>query len=293
VTITAPTEAPKPTPVVIGGKRGGPPRSTVLRRDNWRLQPAIQATGLILFTVYAIWTAFRDGNFYAGNVAVLGTHARDYLSPFYSPCLTHGCVVAGYVWGPLFGDWWRVSPALLILIFPLGFRMTCYYYRKTYYRAFWLSPPACAVADAGSTKVGGVRSRYSGETRFPLILQNIHRYFWYAAVAFAGILTWDAIAAFRSPQGIGIGVGTVIFVLNAVFIWSYTLGCHSCRHLCGGGLRSFAKHKGRYWFWKNIVSELNAHHQLWAWVSLVWIAWADFYVWLVASGRLTDPFWHF
>ena len=69
----------------------------------------------------------------------------------------------------------RSRPALIILIFPLGFRMTCYYYRKAYYRAFWLSPPACAVAEPHGS--------YSGETRFPLILQNIHRYFWYAAVA--------------------------------------------------------------------------------------------------------------
>ncbi len=33
--------------------------------------------------------------------------------------------------------WWTISPALLILIFPLGFRLTCYYYRKAYYRGFW------------------------------------------------------------------------------------------------------------------------------------------------------------
>jgi len=41
-------------------------------------------------------------------------------------------------------NWFRLSPALLILIFPLGFRFTCYYYRRSYYRAFWWSPPACA-----------------------------------------------------------------------------------------------------------------------------------------------------
>ncbi len=287
VTIAEPTEAPRPTPVVIGGKRGGPPLKRVLRRDNWRLQPVVQAGGLILFTIYATWAAFRNGNFYAGNVG------RDYLSPFYSPCLTHGCTTAGYVWGPLFGNWWRISPALLILIFPLGFRMSCYYYRKTYYRGFWMSPPACAVADWGSTTPGGVRSRYTGESRFPLVLQNFHRYMWYAAVAFAVILTWDAIAAFRFATGLGLGLGTVIFVLNAIFIWAYTLGCHSCRHLCGGGLKSFAKAKGRYWLWKNVVSELNAHHQLWAWVSLVWIAFTDFYVWLVASGSIVDPHFHF
>ena len=73
--------------------------------------------------------------------------------------------------------WCPLSPALLILIFPLGFRLTCYYYRKAYYRAFWLSPPACAVAEP--------HKKYTGETRFPLILQNVHRYFWYAAIVVA------------------------------------------------------------------------------------------------------------
>ena len=53
------------------------------------------------------------------------------------------------------------------------FRLTCYYYRKAYYRSFWLSPPACAVPDG--------HKKYTGETRFPLIFQNLHRYFFYAA----------------------------------------------------------------------------------------------------------------
>ncbi len=103
------------------------------------------------------------------------------------------------------------------------------------------------------------------------------------------MLTWDAIAAFRFPNGIGMGLGTLIFVLNAVFIWAYTLGCHSCRHLCGGNLKQFSKAPARYWLWKNVFSELNAHHQLWAWVSMIWIAFTDFYVWLVASGTIHDP----
>ena len=101
-----------------------------------------------------------------------------YVSPFYSPCLAENCekMQGGPNWD-LFGDWWGLSPALIILIFPLGFRLTCYYYRKAYYRGFWASPPACAVAEP--------HKKYTGETRFPLILQNIHRYFFYAAVLVA------------------------------------------------------------------------------------------------------------
>ena len=279
-------ESPAPIPVRIGGVRGGPPRSRVLRRDRWWLQSALTAAGLLFFIGYSIWGALRNGDFYAG------AYGRDYLSPLYSPCLTHSCVTAGYVWGPIFGNWWRISPAWLILVFPGAFRTTCYYYRKAYYRSFWLSPPACAVADAGSAPAPGqraLRPRYSGETRFPLLLQNLHRYSWYFAVIFAGILTWDAIAAFRFSNGIGLGLGTLILVVNAVFIWCYTLGCHACRHLCGGGLKEFSRHKIRYWFWKNVSTPLNAHHQLFAWCSLFSIIVSDFYVWLVASGTIHDP----
>ena len=203
---------PAPTPVEIGGVRAGPPRSVVLRRDNWRLQPIAVALGLLGFIAYSTWAAFRNNFYYAGNVG------RDYLSPLYSPCVTDNC--HGYVWGPITGSWWAVSPALIILIFPLGFRLTCYYYRKAYYRSFWLSPPACAVADAGSTTPGGLRARYSGETRFPLILQNLHRYFFYIAVGFAAVLTWDAIASFRFSNGVGVALGSLILTVNAVLIWA-------------------------------------------------------------------------
>jgi hypothetical protein len=272
---------PQPTPVEIGGVRGGPPRSVVLRRDDWRLQPIAVAVGLLGFVAYSTWAAFRNDFYYAGNVG------RDYLSPFYSPCVTDNC--HGYVWGPITGSWWVVSPALIVLLFPLGFRLTCYYYRKAYYRSFWLSPPACTVADAGSTTPGGPRSRYTGEARFPLILQNIHRYFFYIAIGFAAVLTWDAIASYRFSNGVGLALGSLILTVNAVLIWLYTLGCHACRHLCGGDLKQLSRAPVRKWFWKNIAGRLNPHHQLYAWLSLVWIAFTDFYIWLVASGTIHDP----
>ena len=268
---------PAPIPVEIGGVRGGPPRSVILRKDRWWLQPLVTGLGLLAFVVYGVWTAFR-GDFY---------FAHHYLSPFYSPCFVSSCPPAE-TWGPA-GSIGTVSPALLVLIFPMGFRVTCYYYRKTYYRSFWASPPAFAVADVGSTTPGGARSRYSGETRFPLVLQNLHRYFWYAAFIFAGILTYDAVEAFRFGNGWGMGLGSLIFVVNAVLIWSYTLGCHACRHLCGGGLRKFSKAPARYAIWRKVVTPLNAHHQLFAWLSLIWIAWTDFYVYLVATGTIHDP----
>jgi hypothetical protein len=179
----------------------------------------------------------------------------------------------------LFGPWWAISPALIILIFPLGFRMTCYYYRRTYYRSFWLSPPACAVAEPHKS--------YSGETRFPLILQNVHRYFFYAGLVFNSILTYDAVLAFRNHDGQWghVGVGTAVLVVNAALLWMYSLSCHSCRHIIGGRLKHFSKHPVRFRMW-GYVSKLNQKHMQLAWASLIFVALADLYVRLVASGTL-------
>ncbi|MGH9075448.1 MAG: hypothetical protein ACRDZQ_15210, partial [Acidimicrobiales bacterium] len=253
------------TPVTIGGVRGGPATST-LRQDRWWVQPVATVLALTGFVAYGLWAALRNGNYYSNPL----------LSPFYSPCLVSTCQ---YVYGPIIPSWWTY-PALAVLIFPLSFRLTCYYYRKSYYRAFWWSPPACGVADA--------KARYTGESRFPLVFQNVHRYAWYFGVIFAVILSWDAITAFRFPDGGGMSLGSLILLANAVLIWLYTLSCHSCRHLCGGRLNQFSRAPVRHWVWRRL-SVLNKHHMLYAWLSLFWVAWADFYVWLAASGTIHDP----
>jgi hypothetical protein len=179
------------------------------------------------------------------------------------------------------GPWWAISPAIIVLIVPLGFRLTCYYYRKAYYRSIWQSPPACAVREP--------HARYSGETRFPLIMQNVHRWFFYLGLLFNCILTWDAVEAFHFPNGWGhVGFGTVMLVLNAVFLWTYSLSCHSCRHIVGGRLKHFSRHPVRFKLW-GFVSKLNARHMQIAWVSLVFVALTDLYVRLVASGWVHDP----
>src|SRR5579875_2153815 len=187
------------------------PRATIgrrtLRGDKWWLNPLITAIGFGAFVVYATWAAF-DHPIVAGTTHRI-FYADPYLSPFYSPCFTDGCP-SNISWGAV-DIWHWLSPALYVLIFPLSFRATCYYYRKAYYRSFWLSPPACAVSEP--------HGRYSGETRFPLILNNIHRYAWYFAMIFAGILTWDAILGFDFNGRFGIGIGSFVLVVNAVLIW--------------------------------------------------------------------------
>ncbi|MFI0774913.1 hypothetical protein [Streptomyces sp. NPDC021212] len=255
----------------------GPSRAAIparhLRTDRWWLAPAVTAAGLFAFIVYSTWRAFAGDNYYA----------EPYVSPFYSPCVAQNCVPmkGGANW-EIFGAWWGLSPALLILIFPLGFRLTCYYYRKAYYRGFWASPPACAVAEP--------RANYTGETRFPLILQNIHRYFFYFAVIVAGILTYDTVLAFRDEHGRWghMGLGTLVLLANIALIWAYTLSCHSCRHIVGGRLKHFSRHPVRYRLW-GWVSSLNMRHMQLAWASLISVAVADFYVYLLASGAFDDP----
>jgi len=243
-----------------------------LRTDTWWLAPALTMAVLLGFVVYATWRAFENAYYYASP----------YLSPFYSPCISTNCVPGTDDIGTYVGDWWTLSPALLILVFPLGFRMTCYYYRKAYYRAFWLSPPACAVAEP--------HRKYTGETRAPLILQNSHRWFFYAGLVFNVILTYDAVLGFRNAEGEWghMGLGTVFLLGNAVLLWLYSLSCHSCRHAVGGRLKHFSKHPVRYRAW-SFVSRLNTRHPLFAWLSLFGVALTDFYIRSVATGAITDP----
>jgi hypothetical protein len=270
-------EDAKVTPVVLGGVRGGPSVPT-LRKDRWWIQPVVTVTVLAAFVAYATWAAFVNNNYFVGA----GQH-RDLISPFYSPCLTATCVPGSHPGSII--TWWTISPALLILIFPLGFRLTCYYYRKAYYRSFWWAPPACAVSDAHGS--------YSGESKFPLFFQNIHRYFFYAGLVFNTILTIDAVVAFRQPgHGLGFSVGTAVLLINAALLWLYSLSCHACRHLCGGGVKQFSAAPIRHRIWKTLTP-LNAKHMAFAWMSLVFVALTDVYVRLVASGAIHDYGFHF
>lgn len=256
----------------VPGEHRADIKARTLRVDRWWLAPALTAAALIAFIIYSTWRAFENAFYYSAPL----------ISPFYSPCLAVDCVPGSSEWTPV-GAWWVLSPALLILIFPLGFRLTCYYYRKAYYRAFWMSPPACAVSEP--------HKKYTGESKFPLIIQNSHRYFFYIGLIFNVILTWDAILAFRNADGAWghVSIGTFVLIVNATFLWLYSLSCHSCRNAVGGRLKHFSKHPVRYKAW-TFVSKLNGHHMRYAWISLVGVALTDLYVRQVASGAI--PNWY-
>ncbi len=268
------------------------------RQDIWWLQPLLVFLGFSTFIGYSTWAAFQNDHYTYGN----------YLSPFYSPALLYSPTesalkeksrgtlgnetrAAEQVAHTFFGakpGWWPgwlpFSAALLILPFPGLFRFTCYYYRGAYYKAFWADPLNCAV--------GEPRKSYWGENSLPLIVQNLHRYALYFAIIFIMILTYDAIQGFifRDADGnrhFGVGVGSFVLVLNVILLGSYTFGCHSFRHLMGGGKDHLASLGGQKKVY-DCVSCLNARHGMWAWFSLFWVGFSDVYVRLCSMGILTD-----
>ncbi|MFA1541297.1 hypothetical protein [Actinomadura monticuli] len=259
-------------------------KERTLRKDNWRLYPI---TTFVIFTAWVVYATVRA--FWGSAFYVPEYH---YLTPFYSPCLNEICNdVVGQTgqrgnaaeFGTFLPESTRgwIPFAAISLPFLLLFRLTCYYYRKAYYRSFWASPSACAVREP--------HGKYTGERRFPLIGQNLHRYFWLAAVLISLINTYDAIRAFHGKDGgIGIGLGTVILVANVVLLWLYTLSCHSCRHIVGGRLKNFSKHPFRYRMW-GWVSKINERHGMYALITLGSLVVADAYVALVAGGAFNDP----
>jgi hypothetical protein len=244
---------------------------TTVRRDRWWVAPVLTAFGLTAFGIYAAVVAIMDSDYlYFGG----GAH---YLSPFYSPDLES-----------IFHVDIPFSPAFLVIWAPLGLRATCYYYRKAYYRAFFMAPPACAVA--------GRRRNYRGETKLPFVLQNLHRYFLYFATIVLAFLWYDTIRAFffRDSGGgleLGLGLGTLIMLANVVFLTLFTFGCNSVRHLIGGKLDCFtcsAAAKTRHRLW-GVVSKFNLRHMEWAWISLIVVGLTDLYVRLAAAGVFHDP----
>ncbi|MEC8839390.1 MAG: hypothetical protein VYA09_04520, partial [Candidatus Neomarinimicrobiota bacterium] len=222
------------------------------RSDRWWFEPLWTGFGFLCFVIYTTW-AMLQGDYYWWSAGVEGFGG--YLSPFYSPLIfinpiANGAAPMDHSWFGSWPEWWPnlipASPAILILAGPLSFRMTCYYYRKFYYRSYFMSPPGCSVK--------GIRNKkYKGETAL-LIFQNLHRLTLYIAIGIIFILSYDAILSFFQGGKFGVGVGSIILTINPILLIGYTFGCHAFRHLIGGKKDCFTCPNGkpafRFRVWK-------------------------------------------
>ena len=266
--------------IQIHGQRAG--FGSTQRVDRWWAEPAATAIGLAVFFGYLTFRAFN-----ASYVWYDPYISPAVAPPLFTPAFGYpGAVPVEHAWLGAFPTWWPAllpqTPAFFIPWMAIAFRFTCYYYRGAYYKAFGLTPPSCSVR--------GVPLRYKGESAL-LWFQNLHRYTLYGALFLLICLWWEGFAAFFRGGKFGVGVGTVVMLMNAVLLTGYTFGCHSWRHLIGGRLDCFtcdgAVSPG-YRLWKG-SSWLNERHMLFAWISLVWVAFTDFYIYLVATGTIRDP----
>ena len=249
------------------------------RRDSWAIYPVVQA---VVFTVCAGYLTF-SGIFWGPLFGPQIAEHDGYLSPLFSPLI---------VW-PDMPTW--LSPGLLILWIPIGFRATCYYYRKAYYRFYFGDPPGCAVGEST------VLRRFGLENALPFILQNLHRYLLYLAFIPLAFLWVDLLPAFNIVPAEGVadtrlrvGAGGVLLFANVFLLTGYSLSCHSLRHLVGGRIDCFSctrARRVRYTLWQRLT-DLNRNHMWWAWTSLITVTAADLYVRLLGYGVLTDPVWH-
>jgi hypothetical protein len=243
------------------------------RRDAWAITPAVQGTAFTVLAGYLFFSGIVWNPLFGTPFEVEG-----YLSPLFSPWLFKGELP------------WFISPGLLILWIPLGFRATCYYYRKAYYRFYFADPPACAVGEPR------VHRAYGMEAKLPFILQNLHRYFLYLAFIPLTFLWLDLVPAFLPPEGdhagqLRVGFGGGLFLVNVVLLSGFSLSCNSLRHLAGGRIDCFScsrRHQVQHSLWQRITA-LNRHHMGWAWVSFISVTLADVYVRLLALGVITDP----
>jgi len=238
------------------------------REDDWwssALGVGFWLAVLVLYSVFSalLWKPLLGAPYEVGP----------YLSPFFQPFFRD--------WGLPFG----VSPAILTLWIPVGFRVTCYYFRRAYYRAYLADPPACAVGEPS------IHRRYRLETAFPFILQNLHRLFLYLAIVLVTIHWVEVLGSFVAEGALRVSLGSTILLVDTILLTAYVTSCHSLRHLVGGKLDCFScsrANRTRHSAWRRL-SGLNQRHMVYAWASLVSIVIADLYVHLLALGVLSDP----
>ena len=249
------------------------------RIDNWLNQPlamGIALTAALIYTTVRLFL-YPDTIHYELNGATI-------MSPIFSPNVLE--------W-ELFGlkNWdhpsW-VNAAILVLWIPFGFRGTCYYMRRVYYRTFFASPVACWVDEPEINKKIG----YKGERQL-FIFNNLHRYFLYAAMIIIVIKWWDVTHTLHftegATQGWGICIGTLVMGIEAFLLTMYVTSCHALRHLAGGVLDRWttpiARIRGKLF---GRISVFNRSHGFWFWTSLIFVFLGDLWVLAAEAGLLSD-----
>jgi len=124
-----------------------------------------------------------------------------------------------------------------------------------------------------------------------MLVQNIHRYTMYFAILFIVVFFYDAYLSFFRDGKFGVGLGSILILGNPILLGCYTFGCHSVRHLISGKRDCYSCSMGGEIAHKNgkLVGWLNKRHEMFAWLSLIWIMGADFYVRMVSMKYIADP----
>jgi hypothetical protein len=228
------------------------------RKDRWFLSPFLVLIGGGVAFSYLAWSAL--------------SRAYSTWGPYAAPAYAE----------PFFGERWRTVQIALLMIVPIGFRLTCYFGRKAFYNAALIDPPACAVGEP-------YRKSYTGDTKFPFIMQNLHRYFFYLACVVL-LFHWADFLQLIIPREWGewyLGVGMLLYAFDTFALTLYVGGCHSLRHFVGGGMRCACASLLRYAAWKR-VSFLTRYHGLLFWASLFSLVVTDVYIRLLAMGVIPE-----
>ncbi len=187
------------------------------------------------------------------------------------------------------------SPTIFVLPLVAGFRATCYAYRKDYHRHLFRHPIACGVTNFGSVEKkndlpGEKRGRiYSGETNI-FRLENLHRYFWYTAVAILPFFYYDIYVSLAYKGTFTLGA--LLLILNTAFVTIYTFSCHFFRHVTGGNVDCYSCPVNKKSFRRSFfggVSKLNSHHEIFAWLSLIFFFLVDLYIRGMAAHLFVNP----
>jgi hypothetical protein len=241
------------------GQGYGLPLGATERRDVWWFKPLLHGAMALVAVGYSAWAGMQPEHTGYG-IAHSPIHAELRIGPLHIP-----------------------APLWFMLGVPILFRATCYYFRRAYYRSFFLDPPACAVGEA--------RKGYSGERAFPFLLQNAHRYLLYLALVFVLVHWTNTVRAFSFDGRFGAGVGSLLLLADTALLSLYTLGCHAFRHMIGGNMDCYSCVRGgeaRRKAW-SLVSVFNGHHMGYFWWSLYTICLADLYIRMCSMGVWHDP----